>query len=207
MNFFKNSYDIVRMLITQIGISIFSLIMSTAFSFTGVKNGSTGYILGNVAISVFSAIFYFILLYTSAWEWGAKDKIRIDAGKMQKNSAKLFLMSLIANIPNLFIALFSVFCLIFSVCGIQYFFRAAGTLSYFALYLISHMFVGTTAGIFGFLKDTTPGADNSLYFLVQIILFIILYALTTLVCHLGYSLGTREKKIFGFIKTKPKKYE
>ena len=114
MNFFKkNSYDIVRMLITQIGISVFALIMSTTFSFTGVKNDSIWYVLGNVAISAFSIIFYYILLYTSAWDWGAKDKIRIDAGKLTKNNAKVLLMSLIANIPNLAVASFSLFCLIF----------------------------------------------------------------------------------------------
>jgi len=208
MNFFKKkSYDIVRMLITQIGISVFALIMSTTFSFTGVKNDSIWYVLGNVAISAFSIIFYYILLYTSAWDWGAKDKIRIDAGKLTKNNAKVLLMSLIANIPNLAVASFSLFCLIFSVCGLKFFFYAAGTLSYLVIYLSSHMFVGTTAGIFGFLKDTTPGADNSLYFLMQMILFILLFTVTILVCHLGYSLGIREKRIFGFIKTKPKKYE
>lgn len=208
MNFFKkNSYDIVRMLVTQIGISIFALIMSTAFSFTGIKNDNIWYVLGNVAISVFSITFYYILLYTSAWDWGAKDKIRIEAGKLAKNNLKLFLMSLIANIPNLAVSIFSLVCLILSTCGIQFFFRMAGTLSYLVLYLSSHMFVGTTAGIFGFLKNTTPGADNSLYFLMQILLFILLFALTMLVCHLGYSLGIRDKRIFGFIKTKPKKYE
>ena len=208
MNFFKkNSYDIVRMFITQIGISIFALIMSTAFSAMDIDKSSAGFIVGKVAISVFSTAFYFILLYMSAWDWGAKDKIRIDAGKLSKNNAKLFLMALIANAPNIVISLVSAFCLIFSACGITKFFYAAGSLLFFLLYFLSHMFYGTTSAIFDFLKNSEPGSNNSFFFLMQLIVFILLYFVTMLVCHLGYSLGVREKRIFGFIKMKPKKYE
>ena len=208
MDFFKkNSYDIVRMFITQIGISVFSLIMLISFESIALEKGSFGYITGKIAISVFSTGFYFILLYMSAWDWGAKDKIRIDAGKLQKNNMKLFIMSLIANAPNLVITLFSIVCLIFSVCNVRFFFYAAGTLSASLLRLMSSMFVGTTGEIFAFLKNTADGADNSLFDLVQMLSFFLLYFVTMLICHLGYSLGIREKRIFGFIKRKPKKYE
>lgn len=203
----KNSYDIVRMFITQIGISVFSFIMLISFQTMSIEEGSFGYITGMIAVSVFSTGFYFILLYTSAWDWGAKDKIRIDAGKLRRNNAKMLIMSAIANLPNFIIVLFSIICLIFSVCDIKFIFYAAGTLSATLLRLISNMFVGATGQIFAFLKDSTEGADNSLYDLMQMISFALLYLVTILVCHLGYSLGIREKRIFGFIKRKPKKYE
>ncbi len=203
----KNSYDIVRMFITQLGISVFALTMSISFSQITPDEKTFGSIAGNVAISVFSTGFYFVLLYMTAWDWGAKDKIKIDAGRMTGSGAKMLLMSLIANAPNLLLSFISVFCLIFSSLGIKFIFYAAGTISAIILRLASNMFNGATSEIFYFLRNTAEGADNSVYDLVQMTSFIFLFFLTVLVCHFGYTLGLKEKRIFGFIKIKPKKYE
>ena len=211
MDFFKkNSYDMVRMVITQLGISVFALIMSFAFMATNVEKGSFWYIVGSVAISIFSTGFYYVLLYMSAWDWGAKDKIRIDAGKLSRNNCKVLLMGLIANAGNILIALFAIICFTIAIICLAInaldpvkFFNGAGAIAFLILYLTSHMFYGTTSSIFEFLKnDSTPT-----WFLMQAIAMLLFFILTILVGHLGYSLGVRDKRIFGFIKTKPKKYE
>ena len=206
MDFFKkNSYDMVRMVITQLGISVFALIMSFAFMATNVEKGSFWYIVGNVAISIFSTGFYYVLLYMSAWDWGAKDKIRIDAGKLSRNNCKVLLMGLIANAGNILIACFAIICLTISSLGLVTFFYPAGAIAFLILYLTSHMFYGTTSSIFEFLKN--DGASTPTWFLMQAIAMLLFFIITILVGHLGYSLGVRDKRIFGFIKTKPKKYE
>ena len=212
MDFFKkNSYDMVRMLITQLGISVFTLVMLLPFNSIGLEQGSFGYNTAMIAISLFATGFYFVLLYMSAWDWGAKDKIRVDAGRLKKNGARLLLMSLIANTPNILFALFAVICIIFgfifSSLGAGVFFDLIGTTSAFVIRLTSSMFHGVTAVAFGFLRSTADGADNSLFDLAQMLSFICFYVLTVLVCHFGYTLGLNDKRIFGFIKTKPKKYE
>ena len=102
MKFFKeNSYDILRLYINQIGITIFSLLLY--FSVASIEDKTLGLRL-KIAISVFAILFYFALLYTAAWDWGAKDKIRIDAGRLECKKYKGALMSLIANIPNFILA-------------------------------------------------------------------------------------------------------
>ncbi len=213
MDFFKkNSYDMVRMVITQLGISVFALIMSFAFMATNIEKGSFWYIVGNVAISIFSTGFYYVLLYMSAWDWGAKDKIRIDAGRLSRNNCKVLLMGLIANAGNILIAWFAIICLTIAIIclpisslGFVKFFYPAGAIAFLILYLSSHMFYGTTSSIFEFLKD--DGASTPAWFLMQAVAMLSFFIITILVGHLGYSLGVRDKRIFGFIKTKPKKYE
>ena len=84
MKFFKeNSYDIVKLLINQIGIAIFS--MTLYFSIALIEDANLKSTL-NLLVSIFSTLFYYALIYTAAWEFGAKDKIRIDGGKMEKCS-------------------------------------------------------------------------------------------------------------------------
>ena len=110
MKFLKeNGYDILRLYINQIGITIFSLILY--FSVSSMEDKTLGL---KIAISVFAILFYFALLYTAAWDWGAKDKIRIDAGREKKRVYKGALMSFFANLINFILA---GVCLISSVAN------------------------------------------------------------------------------------------
>ena len=69
MKFFKdNSYDIVRLFINQVGITIFSLVLYTAVGF--VEDSKLSLTL-KVVLSIFSTAFYFSLLYTVAWDYGS----------------------------------------------------------------------------------------------------------------------------------------
>ena len=98
MKFFKeNSYDITKLFINQMGITIFSLVLYTAIGFI---DDATLNLRVKVILSAFAAVFYFALLYTATWDFGAKDKIRIDSGKYSVTEFKGLLMSLIASIPT-----------------------------------------------------------------------------------------------------------
>ena len=65
MRFLKeNSYDIVRLYINQIGITIFSLVLY--FSITSLSNNPDGgalYLKVKIGISIFAILFFYALLY------------------------------------------------------------------------------------------------------------------------------------------------
>lgn len=100
MNFFReNSYLIVKMMVNQLGMTIFGLLLQTA----SVVNDML-----IIITSVFATVFYLVLLYTMTWEIGAKDKIRVDGGRLNPFPLKGAVLSAIANIPNLILGVISV---------------------------------------------------------------------------------------------------
>ena len=106
MDFFKkNFHDILRLYINQIGITIFSLMLYTA---AGIPDDNVLVSKLRTAVSVFAILFYFVLLYYVAWEYGAKDKIRVDGGRQSPLALKGLFMSLIANTPNFILGIISV---------------------------------------------------------------------------------------------------
>jgi hypothetical protein len=58
-----------------------------------------------IVVSIFAILFYLFLIYTLVWEIGAKDKISVDVGKKSYKPFTGLWMSLIANIPNIVLAL------------------------------------------------------------------------------------------------------
>ena len=92
----ENSYSMVRMFINQIGMTVFGTMLALA-------TASNSTLL--LASSIFSILFYLFLLYSMGWEIGAKDKIRIDGGRMKPFPTKGLLIALGANLPNILLAL------------------------------------------------------------------------------------------------------
>ena len=197
MKFFKeNSYDIVRLLINQIGITIFSLVLYTALQFD-LDPATTLTI--KICLSVFATLFYLTLLYTAAWEFGAKDKLRIDSGKYKKQPAKGALMSVCANLPNFILAIGAL------VCFLVYFLAAAdAAYSFFAILntlmrFISAMYIGIIQGIFSFLPD-----NSSTTWICETVAFAVSPLFAVGVTHLGYSFGLREFRITSLFKSSQK---
>lgn len=191
MKFLKeNSYDIIRLLINQFGIAIFTFILYTSIGAVEVEDGTK--LIIKIAISAFSMLFYFALLYTVAWDWGAKDKIRIDGGRMEPDRFKASKMSFLANVPN-FVLTF-VCILTFAIFLI---FENNGAFTFFAilnliLRLFMSMYLGVIQGIFYALSS-----NENMYFLAQSIGFFFIPVLSILATQFGYTMGSKEKKIFG----------
>lgn len=102
--FFKdNSYTIVRLMVFQLGADILGLI--TAFA-TGSMSAAWVFPFS----SVFCVCFYLFVIATVCYENGQKDAYRIDAGKIQKQPYKYFLIAFLANVPNLLLALIAFVC-------------------------------------------------------------------------------------------------
>ena len=99
-NFFKQySYSIIKMFVNQFAISIFGCLLAMAFAAAGNN-------IGLLLVSLFAIAFYLFLIYTMTWEIGATDRISVDVGKKPYRPHTGLYLSLIANIPNLLIAIF-----------------------------------------------------------------------------------------------------
>ena len=192
----ENSYDIVKLIVNQIGITIFSLVLQLAV--LEIKDDA---ILTNVSVllSVFSTAFYFALIYTATWDYGARDKIRIDGGKLVAVKGKGAIFALIANIPNFALAALAVITMLVYLCGgADGFYTAFGVINLIMRFL-NAMFLGALQGIFAFAKD-----NSDMYFFWQSVGYFFAPFLTVLVAHFGYELGMREFRIFKPINHKEK---
>ncbi len=96
--FFRQySYSVIKMFINQFAISIFGVVLAMATA--AAKNNSL-----TIFVSVFSILFYLFLIYTMTWEIGAKDRISVDTGRKVYRPHTGLILSLLANLPNLIIA-------------------------------------------------------------------------------------------------------
>lgn len=99
----ENLDSILKLFINHIGMVVFSLVVLIAGK---MINPLVFYLAGALAV-----LMYFSLIYTAMWERGAKDKIKIDGGRMKTNLFNGLWFYLYANVILLFVGLLS---LIFS---------------------------------------------------------------------------------------------
>lgn len=182
-----NAYDIIRFFVFQIGIAIFSLMLY--FSITVVDDDAASLYI-QLAISAFSILFYLFLVYTAAWDYGAKDKIRIDAGRMQPCPYKGLIMLITANLLNLFLALLcTLFVGIHIASGVEWLYTAFGVVN-MILRLIASMYIG----VINFIFCAVESAD--LAFLLESIGYLVIPFVGVVTGHVGYTLGLKDKRIF-----------
>lgn len=186
MRFLKENFqDILRLYINQIGITIFSLVLY--FSVSSIKDEVLNEQI-KAAVSIFSILFFFVLIYTAAWDYGAKDKIRVDGGRAEPRPLKGLCMGLLANFINFLLAIICVatysftenafFAQCFDICNLILRFTAA-------------MYIGLLQILF----------DSALW---EAVGFIVLPLLAVGVTHLGYTLGSKEIKLLALNKTTKK---
>jgi len=191
MRFLKeNISDIVKLIVNQLGVTIFSFFLYTA---VGMIEDASVKLGVNIAVSVVSIIFFCFLLYTVAWDWGAKDKIRIDAGRLEEHKYKGIFISLYANVINFVIAFLSAL-----TAGIFLLSDARWLINlHFAINAImrftSSMYIGVIGGIFAGLDTEELVYLSSFCESIGFFFFPIIAILAT---HIGYTMGLKEKKIF-----------
>ncbi len=188
--FKENSYDIIRLYVNQLGIMIFSMLLYTA---VGSFENQTLSTVMSIIVSVFSICFHASLIYYVVWEIGAKDKIKIDGGRMTPCNVKGMLMGVFANIPNFVL---STITLAFSIISL-----ASGNAVSNSVFLIFNLITRFHESMYlGLITNLIPsfGGDNGLMteFVIESALFVIMPVISILVTHLAYSLGRRDKKLF-----------
>ena len=186
----KHSYQVVRLFIIQIGITIFGLVLSFAVSTAFRERDDTVPLL---MVSVFSALFYLFILYSVAWELGGKDRLRLDAVHEGPRGGTGFLLALLSEIPNF------ILCLLMLIGGTVY---ASGAevggrrvfgVGYLFEPFLNSMYLGiirVLLGATGLEQDTSRA-----YYLVTALLFLLATLPAILVTGFGYWMGMHEKRI------------
>ncbi len=188
MKFLKeNSYNIIKLYINQIGISVFSLLL---YSSVATLKSETLSLNLTIGISVLAILFYFALVYTAAWDIGASDIIRIESGRMECKKYKGALMSFFANIINFVLAGICVISMILYINGTDAA-RGFSQVANLILRLSHAMYIGILQGIFNSFAE-----NGDMYNLLQSCGYLAAPLITILVTHLGYILGMKNIKLF-----------
>jgi len=100
--FKENLSSISKLFINHVGMTVFGLVVLITSSLLSSKIGNdvVFYIMGGLTV-----LMYFSLIYTAMWERGAKDKIRVDGGRMKCGLFHGLFMYLLANAVSIFLAL------------------------------------------------------------------------------------------------------
>lgn len=177
LKFFKENLDnTLKLFVNQIAMTIFGLLLSAAtFSHKTLL----------LVTGILSALFYLYLLYTTAWDIGARDKIKVDGGRMKSMPLKGLYLALCANIINIVLAIVSTVCY------------------FLADYLLLQWAANTTAIAYNILWLTNGMYISLLSFANMIPLKYFLMAATVIpaliTCALAYHAGTHNFRLFGFI--------
>lgn len=184
MKFIKeNSYDIVKLIVNQVGITIFSLVL--LFTAQGANLPA----IFKPLFSVFSTLFYFALLYTVSWEFGAKDKIRIDSGRYNASKGKGLLLGLVANAFNILLGIISVVSMIIHMMtNAQWLADMFGIANLIMRFLLA-MYVGI-------IQSLTSALAGNVDFLVESILYLVFPLVAVGVVGFGYFMGAKDLRIF-----------
>ena len=195
MRFFKNNSDsIVKLFVNQIGVAIFSMFLYTAAG--AINSEDNTRLLIKVLISIFSIAFYYVLIYTVTWEVGAKDKIKIDSGRLEDEKGKGILLGIFANLFN--------FVIISSALIIYAIFLSGGNEGFKAAFAILNLIFRFFVSMYlGLIQLITSGiANEGTLYLIQTALFLIFSFVSALVTYISYKLG---RKDFRIIKYKSRK--
>ena len=178
----EHSYSMVKLFLNQIGLTVFGTMLALATA----QNDTL-----LLASSIFSIVFFLVLNYTSGWELGAKDKIRVDAGRQRAMPAKGLYIALGANLPNLILAL---------LMGIGILINTEGSLSMtLVCNAITRLMNGMYLGVITLLQNAI-GADITAVWWW----FIIITLPALFIGWLSYYLGLKNFRILSIFGINPK---
>lgn len=178
LNFFKeNGYTIFKMIVNQIGMTMFGLMLSMAT----YQNDQL-----LLLTCLFSIGFYMVLLYTMSWDCGLREKVRVDGKRMKYQPLKGLWMSLCANVLNIILAI----CVIVSYYSLTDFATGQPEGAY-TVYYISKMIAVVIQGMYNGLVQ--------LYSPYNPIIFILIVIPALVSSTLGYYLGLKNVRLLGFI--------
>lgn len=185
--FHDYSYSIVKMFINQIAIAIFGT--SLTFATVSAHGNSESFDTFTLIVSIFSACFYLFLIYTIAWEIGAKDKISVDVKKKPYRPYLGIVLSLIANIPNFILVAIHATATITGASQIRSIVRIISCFAngmYFGFMTVVRVFVG----------------GEWLQLQLFWVSFLIAILPAVLISGVAYYLGHKNFKFFGFLTDK-----
>ncbi len=179
VKFFKaNSYEIVRLFVIQIGMTIFGLVVTSAavMAFDGENQKR----FAQLFVSLFATVFYMFIVYTTAWEYGAK---RQSEGADASFGIKV---SLLANFPNMLLGVLMLVGL-FRFTGVNFFVGM-----YDIALLLAGLLESTYLGFANFLTLPDAGSRN---YIVAAIVYALTFLPAMLVTHVAYTFGRKNIRL------------
>ncbi|MBR6808455.1 MAG: hypothetical protein IKM46_08790 [Clostridia bacterium] len=173
-----NSKIITKLLLNQTGATILGFTISGF----GVTRDSIF-----VFTSLFAIAFYISLIYSAMWEEGGKERIRIDGGRAEMKPLRGLWVSLIANIPNMILALCIVVGTIFGHENGPFSWTWAGSLN------------GICKAIAVFWEGMYTGLIRT-YSPYNPIAYVLVIFPAVFVSTGAYYLGVNNKKLLGFLR-------
>lgn len=190
--FFSDGIDtIIKMLVTQLGMTMFGIMITMTARIVPqfAKQERNPLVL---AASCAAVAFYMFLLYIHTWDKGARDKIRIDGGRLEYCKIKGLYYSLVANSINLLLGL--VMCATYYFCD----FANNTPSSLCQIFGIANDIARLIQGMYiGILNYISPDAIST-----PPILFIAITFPALAISTLGYYLGSTNRKITKLFKNK-----
>ena len=193
--FFEDCIDlIIRMVITQIGLTMFGTMLAlVARKLPGAEEKERDPML--ILVSVVAIGLYLFLLYVHTWEKGARDKIKVDGGRMKKSKYKGLYASLVANSINIILGL--IMCISHPFCN----FDAAPYSTPCQLFGSANLIARFIQGMYlGLIRYFYPDALNT-----PPIIFILITLPAILISFVGYYLGSENKGKLKIFDTTPSK--
>lgn len=174
--FGRYSYTMVKLFLNQFAIGLFGAVITLALSKIGGDDESLSDTVMIVA-SVLATLFYMFLTYTTIWTVGAKDRISSDVGKLSVMPMRGVLISLIANVPGLVVAILYTISEFAGQTGLKLAMRVV-TLFLNGMY-------------YGFLAGAPAGAADEAKLLNYWWMYFLVLLPAIIVTGVGYYLGTR----------------
>lgn len=175
-----NSRMITKLILNQFGAAVLGLTLSGV----GVSRDSIF-----VFTSLFATAFYLFILYSAMWEEGGKERIRVDGGRADMKPLRGLWIALIANIPNILLALLILLFTLFGYESGPFGWAWAGGLAG-TLKVIANFW---EAMYLGLVRVYSP--YNPIAYLLIIIPGVVVSAG-------AYYLGINNKRLLGFLKGK-----
>ena len=175
----ENSYNMVKIFLTQIVMSFFGTMLSIAT----LRNQSL--LLWS---SILSIAIELCVIYTIGWDIGARDKIKIDGGRMRPFPAKGVLIALGGNVPNLILALLMGLGVLIDTAGSQVMSLVCNAIAR----LINGAFLGTIKTLEDLLIVDMPtgGTMSHIWWW-----FIVMIIPSLIVVGFAYLLGSHARRI------------
>lgn len=168
-----------KLVIFQFAASIFGVIL---FATAVMRSGTDKHWLEPVT-SILSIFLFLFIQYTSVWDFGSRDRITVDSGKMEYNRFIGLKAALFANVPNFILG---VGCFLFRFIGIY----AGESFEKVALVLmkIAQFWEGMYMGMFSwFLPVGASPTGQSLYMLCFVAYTIPSLIIVSLAYNAGYN--------------------
>ena len=185
----ENSKLIKKLIVYQFGAAFFGILVNSSAGRLPWLNWLTG---------IFAILFYIYLLYGAVWEDGARDRIRVDGGRMTEDKYKGLKVALIANIPNIIIGVFmAVFTVINVITSAEWSGNIAAVANAAGV-LWEGMYVGVLTAVFpqyDYATQTTI-AFSDFQIIMRAISFLIIVLPALVSCHAAYRLGYNGVAVF-----------